>query len=312
MSSAAPTFALAHLSDPHLAGWSVDNFGSLLNKRLTGWLSWSRNRKFIHQTRVLDMVVDDLAGRAADHVAVTGDLVNISLPDEFARAALWLNRLGDADRVTVVPGNHDAYVAVNWAQGAGQWSHYMTNRGWQPEGGAPTDVQNGFPFVRRLGPLALVGVSTALPMPPFIAAGRLGAAQLEALARTLSELRSPEIFRVVLIHHPPFAGGAYKRKSLLDADAFQDVIRSAGAELVLHGHMHIAALGQIGTTPVIGVPSASAIRKGHKDAAAYNLYRVGDSGANWRVSVEIRGLAEDQARIVAAGSYVLTIPRSGR
>ena len=51
-------FTLAHLSDPHLAGWSVDNFGSLLNKRLTGWLSWSRNRKFIHQTRVLDMVVE--------------------------------------------------------------------------------------------------------------------------------------------------------------------------------------------------------------------------------------------------------------
>lgn len=310
MASASPTFALAHLSDPHLAGWSVRNIGSLLNKRLTGWLSWRSNRKFIHQTRVLDMVVEDLAARGADHVAVTGDLVNISLPDEFARAALWLNRLGDADRVTVVPGNHDAYVAVNWAQGAGQWSDHMTNRGWQPEGAAPTDVQSGFPFVRRVGPVALVGVSTALPMPPFIAAGRLGAAQLEALARTLSELRAPDTFRVVLIHHPPFAGGIYKRKALLDAGPFQEVIRVAGAELVLHGHMHVASLGQIGATPVIGVPSASAIRKGHKDAAAYNLYRVGEDGPNWRLSVEIRGLTPDQARIAAAGGYVLTIPRA--
>jgi 3',5'-cyclic AMP phosphodiesterase CpdA len=310
MASASSTFALAHLSDPHLAGWSVGNIGSLLNKRLTGWLSWRSNRKFIHQSRVLDMVVEDLAARGADHVAVTGDLVNISLPDEFARAALWLNRLGDGDRVTVVPGNHDAYVAVNWARGAGQWSSHMTNRGWQPEGAAPTGVQSGFPFVRRIGPLALVGVSTALPMPPFIAAGRLGAAQLEALARTLSELRAPDTFRVVLIHHPPFAGGIYKRKALLDAGPFQDVIRAAGAELVLHGHMHVASLGQIGATPVIGVPSASAIRKGHKDAAAYNLYRVGEAGPNWRLSVEIRGLAADQARIAAAGGYVLTIPRA--
>src|SRR5262249_35058079 len=163
----------------------------------------------------------------------------ISLPDEFARAAVWLNRLGDAGHVTVVPGNHDAYVAVNWAQGAGQWSSHMTNRGWQPEGAAPTDVQSGFPFVRRIGPLAPGGVSTALPMPPFIAAGRLGATQIKALARILSELRARDTFRVVLIHHPPFAGGIYKRKSLLDPEPFQEVIRTAGAELVLHGHMHV-------------------------------------------------------------------------
>jgi len=304
------TYTLAHLSDPHLAGWSVGGIGSLLNKRLTGWLSWRLNRRHIHQARVLDMLVADLAARDADHVAVTGDLVNISLPEEFTRAAAWLGRLGAADRVTDIPGNHDAYVAVNWAAGAGRWSEYMTNRGWQPEGAAPADVQSGFPFVRRIGPLALIGVSTALPMPPFIAAGRLGAAQIEALARILSELRSPDLFRVVLIHHPPFPGGAYKRKSLLDAAAFQDAIRAAGAELVLHGHTHIAGLGHIGTTPVIGVPSASAVQKGHKDAAAYNLYRVTEDGDHWKVTVEIRGLAPDQTRIAAAGSYVLTIPRT--
>lgn len=305
-------FALAHLSDPHLAGWSVDGVASLLNKRVTGWLSWRLNRRRIHQARVLDLLVADLAGRHADHVAVTGDLVNISLPEEFARAALWLERLGDADHVTVVPGNHDAYVAVDWAQGAGRWSPYMTNRGWQPEGGAPADVQDGFPFVRRIGPLALIGVSTALPTPPFIAAGQVGAMQMRALARILTELRAPDLFRVVMIHHPPLPGGAYRRKSLLDAAAFREVIRSAGAELILHGHMHIAALNHVGTTPVIGVPSASAIRKGHKDAAAYNLYRIGDAGPGWRLSVEIRGLSDDQMRIGAAGNYVLTIPRPGK
>lgn len=305
------TFALAHLSDPHLAGWSVNRPTALANKRVTGWLSWRLNRRRIHQARVLDLLVADLAARDADHIAVTGDLVNISLPEEFARAALWLERLGDAERVTVIPGNHDAYVSVDWAEGAGRWASYMTNRGWQPDGAAPASVQDGFPFVRRIGPLALIGVSTALPTPPFIAAGQLGAAQMEALGRILTELRAPDVFRVVLIHHPPIPGGAYRRKSLLDAAAFREVIRAAGAELVLHGHMHIAALNHIGATPVIGVPSASAIRKGHKDAAAYNLYRIGAAGENWRVSVEIRGLADDQAGIAAAGGYTLTIPRPG-
>ena len=115
-------FVLAHLSDPHLAGWSVDEIGSLLNKRLTGWLSWRVNRRRIHLTRVLDLLVDDLASRGADHVTVTGDLVNISLQQEFARAGQWLRRLGTGEHVTVIPGNHDAYVDFPWDEGAGRWA----------------------------------------------------------------------------------------------------------------------------------------------------------------------------------------------
>ncbi len=302
-------FVLAHLSDPHLAGWSVDEIGSLFNKRLTGWLSWRKNRQHIHLTRVLDLIVEDLATRNADHIAVTGDLVNISLPQEFARAGQWLRRLGDGDRVTVIPGNHDAYVDVPWSEGAGRWAEFMANRGWQPEGVAPADNQAGFPFVRRFGRVALVGLSTALPMPPFIAAGELGAPQIEAMRRTLAELGAAGAFRVVLIHHPPFPGGGYKRKSLLDSAAFQEAIRAAGAELILHGHMHMASLGRIGQIPVVGVPSASAVKKGHKDAAAYNLYRIAENGPDWKVSVEIRGLTAEQTRIAATGSYALTIPR---
>ena len=302
-------FVLAHLSDPHLAGWSVDEIGSLLNKRLTGWLSWRVNRRRIHLTRVLDLLVDDLASRGADHVTVTGDLVNISLQQEFARAGQWLRRLGTGEHVTVIPGNHDAYVDFPWDEGAGRWAEFMSNRGWQPEGVAPGGTQSGFPFVRRIGRVALVGLSTALPMPPFIAAGQLGETQIADLAQVLRRLGAEDVFRVVLIHHPPFPGGAYKRKSLLDAEAFQAAVRDAGAELVLHGHTHVAGLGRIGQTPVIGVPSASALKSGHKDAAAYNLYRIGESESDWKVTVEIRGLTPDATRIAATGSYALTIPR---
>lgn len=196
-------FVLAHLSDPHLAGWSVDEIGSLFNKRLTGWLSWRVNRRRIHLTRVLDLLVDDLAGRGADHVTVTGDLVNISLQQEFARAGQWLRRLGTGEHVTVIPGNHDAYVDFPWDEGAGRWAEFMSNRGWEPEGSAPNGTQSGFPFVRRLGRVALVGLSTALPMPPFIAAGQLGETQVADLTRALRTLGTEDVFRVVLIHHPP-------------------------------------------------------------------------------------------------------------
>jgi 3',5'-cyclic AMP phosphodiesterase CpdA len=302
---ATPLLTLAHLSDPHLAEWSVDSPLALLNKRLSGWLSWRLNRRRIHLTQVLDLMVADIAEQGVDHVAVTGDLVNISLPREFENAATWLRRLGAANRVTVIPGNHDAYVTVAQSEGIGRWRDYMTDLDW--ERGADT-AADPFPFVRRIGKLALVGVSTAVPMPVFVAAGKLGDTQLGALRDILRQLRDSDAFRVVLIHHPPFPGGAYKRKALLDAGAFAAVVRDAGAELVLHGHTHVAGLGHIGETPVIGVPSASAVPSGHKDGSAYNIYRIGEAEAGWRIAVEIRGLSDDRERFVPTGGFELTIP----
>ena len=69
--------------------------------------------------------------------------------------------------------------------------------------------------------------------------------------------------RVLLIHHPPVAGLTSRRRSLRDADAFAEVLRRRGAELVLHGHLHRTTLASLPgphpdrPIPVAGVPSAS-------------------------------------------------------
>lgn len=299
-------FALAHLSDPHLAGWSVERPLALANKRITGWLSWRLNRHRIHLSRVLDLMLADMAHQPIDHVAVTGDLVNISLPQEFENAAHWLRQLGSADKVTVVPGNHDSYIAVTPDEGIGRWRDYMTNLHWErPDGVAPTD---SFPFVRRFGPVALIGLSSAVPTPPFFASGALGRPQLAALRDILAQLGSEGAFRVVLIHHPPLYGKGHRRKALTDAPEFSEIVGAVGAELILHGHMHIATLGRIGETPVVGVPSASALRWYHKDAAAYNLYRIARDDNQWKIAVEIRGLTNIGDRFAPSGSFELTIP----
>jgi 3',5'-cyclic AMP phosphodiesterase CpdA len=299
-------FALAHLSDPHLAGWTVERPWLLANKRVTGWLSWRLNRCRTHLPFVLDLMLADMADQPIDHVAVTGDLVNISLPQEFEHAARWLRRLGPADKVTVVPGNHDSYVAVANADGIGRWRDYMTDLAWERTDppGAPTDR---FPFVRRIGPVALVGLSTAVPKPPFFASGTLGPSQLSALRDILAQLGASGVFRVVLIHHPP-VGGAPHRKELTDAAEFRAVVRAAGAELVLHGHMHMASLARIDDVPVIGVPSASALPRHHKDEAAYNIYRIALGDKAWKVAVEVRGLSADHSQFAPRGGFELTIP----
>ncbi len=303
-------FTLAHLSDPHLGAMPRPSPAQLFGKRFFGFLSWTLRRRAIHDGPVLPALVADLRAQNPDHVAVTGDIVNISLPAEFARAARWLEGLGSPADVSVVPGNHDAYVAVDWDQSLGQWAEFMSGKRGNGDSRPPRDAAD-FPFVRERGPLALVGVSTALPMPIKSAAGRIGAAQLAALGERLAELGSRGLFRVVLIHHPPLGGDMAPRKRLLDAEALADVIAANGAELVLHGHTHRSGLGRMATpaghAPVIGVPSASARPHKGKGHARYHLYRVSREAGAWRVEVEVRGVAPGLDRFHAEGRFALAV-----
>jgi 3',5'-cyclic AMP phosphodiesterase CpdA len=284
-------FVLAHLSDPHLAPMPVPRLRDLAGKRLLGFLNWRRARRAVHRPEVLDALVRDLATMPVDHVAVTGDLVNIALAAEFAQAHQWLARLGPPERVTVVPGNHDAYVRDAMAHRLRHWGDYM--RG---DAAGPIATPGGpshFPFVRRRGPAALIGLSTAVPTGPLLATGRLGADQLMRLSETLDALGREGLFRIVLIHHPPVSSRSNRFKRLTDAGPFCRVIARHGAELVLHGHAHIHSLvwldGPNGRVPAIGVPSASAAPRPHGDAAAYNLYRIDGSPQGWRCEAVSRG-----------------------
>jgi len=299
-------FTFAHLSDLHLPMPALSGWRPLANKRILGYLSYQLKRKNVHRQSVLAALVEDLRRQAPDHIVITGDLTNIALPEEFSAAAWWLEALGPPERVTVVPGNHDALVAVPWPRSLGRWAPLMSDPG------TPLHDAGGFPFVRRRGPIALIGVSSACPTPPFHASGRVGDDQLARLARLLEQLRAPSVFRVVLIHHPPIGGMMTHRKRLIDQAAFRAVIERAGAELVLHGHHHLfsqdALATPAGTAPVLGVPSASARRHLGRQHAGYHVCRLAADAASWRLEIEVRGLAEAEDRFTTERGFAMTIP----
>ncbi|MGC1776372.1 MAG: metallophosphoesterase [Xanthobacteraceae bacterium] len=257
---------LAHLSDLHLA---IEPRGSqLLGKRGLGLINWRRKRKTIHRRDVLDALTRDLKAQHAGHIAVTGDLVNFSLPAEYALAGDWLRSLGEPRDVTALPGNHDVYVRGVEAMPAQYWADYM--RG--------DDGLDRFPFVRRRDELALIALSSAVATGPFMATGTLAARQLARFAEALDQTR--DAFRVVLIHHPPWSPPQRYLRRLTDAAPLRRVLAEKGAELLLHGHDHRSSLiwldGPGGTKiPVAGVPSASAASAhGEEGAAAYHLFTI--------------------------------------
>ena len=103
-------FRLAHFSDLHLGPLPDVTYRDLVSKRITGYVNWQRRRRKTMQEDVIDRVVEDMLEAGPDHIALTGDLVNLALDKEIDAARIWLEALGTPHDVSVVPGNHDAYV----------------------------------------------------------------------------------------------------------------------------------------------------------------------------------------------------------
>lgn len=293
-------FSLAHVSDLHMPlAARPPRLRDLMCKRFFSLISWRLNRRFIHKPEVLATLMADVRAAGTDHLLVTGDLTNLALPDEFVRARAWLEAQGDAAAATVVPGNHDALVPVDRAAGLGLWREWM--------GGG-----DDFPFVKRLGPVALVGVSSATPTGLFLATGKVGEDQLRRLEDELKALQREGLFRVVLIHHPITDGAVSSRKALTDRAALQGVLARAGAELVLHGHAHLPSSvtvpGPEGPIPVIGAPSASAAPGAHDAPAGWRRIDLIPSNDAWRLTVAARTLDADGA-FSTSPVLALDIPR---
>jgi 3',5'-cyclic AMP phosphodiesterase CpdA len=298
-------FVLAHLSDPHLSPLPRPKLFELANKRVVGFANWIRKRRRDYRPDILDAVLRDIEAAKPDHIAVTGDLVNIALAAEFAPARRFLDRLGPSDCVSFVPGNHDAYVRATVDHSRHHWGEFM--RG---EGAASGVTENSeFPFVRRRGRVALVGLSTALPTAPMMATGWLGGEQLARLAHELALLQREGLFRVVLIHHSPTAPPSEHFKRLIDAGSFLHVLKQHGAELVLHGHRHVRSLvwleGPGRKIPAVGVPSASAASVKEPQRAGYNLYRIDGEPGRWTCEMLSRGVVAGQPDIADLGTQRL-------
>lgn len=277
--AAGAAFRFAHVSDWHLpppAGASPWGAGKL--KQWLGGVSWALHRRRHFREEVFAAALRAVEAAAPDHVCVTGDLVNFGLPGEFVQAARWLERLERVAPLSLVPGNHDALVRAAVPEFRRHWQSWLQAG---PAGAA-------HPAVWRQGPVAVVGLSSAVPTRPFMAHGVVDRGQLAALDELLPQLREEGRFRIVLVHHPVQRGVAAPRRALRNAPALRALLRRRGAELVLHGHMHVPLAARIegpdGPIPVFGAGAASHLgdgrRRGH-----FHLFTLRREAGAWQLEV---------------------------
>jgi 3',5'-cyclic AMP phosphodiesterase CpdA len=279
-------------------------------KRSIGVFNWRLNRHKVHDPAVALAVADDIRELAPDHVAVTGDIVNVAAHAEFPAAAEWLRNFGGPEWISFVPGNHDTYVRCDWQHGLAHLADFMTGDMRVKTTQSTAQISTPFPYVRLRRNIALIGVSSAVPQPLHRASGILGPKQMESLAYLLSDLRERGYARVVMIHHPPLPGLATPNKALTDAGALRQVLEEHGAELVLHGHNHKHMLNvlnsRFGTVHVLGVPSASVARRTHYPAAAWNLYGIVRQGGKWITEVTTRSFDPIARQIHTVDEFTLS------
>jgi 3',5'-cyclic AMP phosphodiesterase CpdA len=296
---------LAHLTDLHFPIETPPRASDLLSKRLLGYLSWRRSRRFWHGSEALAAIFADCRSASPDLAVITGDATNVALASEFEAAARGLGAAFTGDEAVFTPGNHDTFVAAAWEGGLGRLAFLMRGERRGEAGAREATGTDDFPFVRRKGGVAVILVNSAPTTAPGLATGRIGPGQMERLRAELIEAGARGEARVLALHHPVTPGAVSPRKALNDAPALRALIAETGVELILHGHMHHSYWATIdtpeGPRPVVGGGSAShCAAHGDYRPARYNLFDIGRSGAGWNIDVEVRELDPASGRVETA------------
>lgn len=285
-------FKLAHISDIHLGPLPPVSKRELVSKRIAGYINWKRNRSKHQDQNITASLLKYMNSLNPDHQIITGDLINLGLDSEIENAQKWLEKSFAPRDTTVICGNHDAYVRGSLAKAFKAWSPWIVG-----DKNKPIKTDKDFPSVRRRGKISIISCNSARASAPFLATGYFKYDQAIRLKEILEVERKTGQCRIVIIHHAPFPNATQKHKRLLGLNNFLQVIKTEGAELILHGHTHLDTHSKIkgpdSDVPVICVPAAYQWAGHKKPASGVNIYNIEKSDKTWQIEVERHGLLKE-------------------
>lgn len=276
-------FHLAHISDLHLPFTISPSFFELFGKRAIGYCNWKFNRSHHLTFDIVESLLETILEKSPDHLAITGDIVNLSLKSEFERAKKWLLRWGNPENISLTLGNHDAYTLGAFQNAINYFENWLNTK-------EENFKTNPFPFCRVQSNVAIIRISSAIPSPFFCALGYVSKRQQKILTKLLRETKEQNLFRVVLIHHPPVINAASPLKKLCGISNLQKIFLKEGCELILHGHTHLPTLNYLKgpketNIPTVGISSAAQNIGGKKPASGYNWFEIFKQKEEWHCNL---------------------------
>ncbi len=273
---------ICHFSDLHLPLSGSVLPHQLVGKRFLGYGNIRFLRGKTHKREAFVRLLGCLASEEADFVVMTGDVTNLALPFEFAEAEQLFRDAGLTPQNTlVIPGNHDRYTMG--ADMGAAFEQQMAH--WMPDGFSRGE---GYPIVRKVGPIAIVALDTAVWRVGTRDAGRVEDGQMERMIEALSSDSIRACWPVISMHHPPFRReeNFYKdfMSGLVGTEKLIQALDGRSAT-VLHGHMHAFSRRRIGDLDVIGVPSASNDKGDEISQLAFHVYTFSRNGLEEAQSV---------------------------
>jgi 3',5'-cyclic AMP phosphodiesterase CpdA len=160
---------------------------------------------------------------APDVLVVSGDITQRARRAQFAAARRFVDRLAISSALCI-PGNHDIPLFAFWHRLLDPWKHYTARFGANLE---PEIVRDD---------LLLIGTNTTRAYRHKH--GEVGTAQIARVAQRLRTAR-PAQLRIVVVHQPMHVPQGDETNLLRNSQAAALAWASAGADLVLGGHIHL-------------------------------------------------------------------------
>lgn len=198
--------------------------------------------------KLSENVVGEVNRLRPDLLVVTGDITDNGYPYEYKEAKDFLDQF-KAERLVVVPGNHDSRNA-----GYVLFEELFGTR---------------YPSV-EVGHVKVVGVDSTEPDLDDGHVGRLAYRIVE------NELKEFSGVRVVALHHHlvPVPGTGRERNIPSDSGDFLKVLSEIGVHLVLCGHKHVPWTWRLNKMFIINAGTATTLRLKAHTPPSFNILTI--------------------------------------
>jgi 3',5'-cyclic AMP phosphodiesterase CpdA len=214
-----------------------------------------------------------LPGLKPDAIVLSGDVSQRARHGEFQMARFFRDRVGRIAPVLIIPGNHDVQW---WASPFGVRGSEPLYRKYRRYFGPDLAPHFEIPGAHIMGALTSYGVaagSMTWNLNDMAVKGHLPDSEVVRASHYFAAA-PPEAVRVLVVHHNVLRGDISQRMGLARWRRAQQNLRATGADLILCGHDHQEAAGQIDGTVVVSTTGTLTSRTRGQRPSAYNVITV--------------------------------------